>query len=320
MYSHKKYQIFVIARKISAFQRQKGKNMQGYLEDSRFLENGISYPFRTHRQETIGKHDVVSAHYHETIELLLCKKGKFEIVLDGKTDYLNEGDLAIVNSMEMHALKAIDEEVNMHLVVRVSPEILYNTTQTAFEMKYVLPFTMRTSTHQRIFRKSVIGSTDVPALMEAVIREEADKKYGYELAIRTHIGNIFLWILRSWHSRGLNLNLDRGMNQESAARLELVFEYVEEHYDQPITIGEMAELCNVSYSYFSRFFKHHMNRNFSEYVNLIRIGKSEDMLAKTTDSITDIALAVGFTTTSYFIEQFKLYKNMTPKKYRMCYK
>ena len=59
-----------------------------------------------------------------------------------------------------------------------------------------------------------------------------------------------------------------------------------------------------------------MQRNFSDYVNLIRITKSEYLLSTTDESITDIALSVGFTTASYFIEQFKHFKNMTPKKYR----
>ena len=59
-----------------------------------------------------------------------------------------------------------------------------------------------------------------------------------------------------------------------------------------------------------------MQRNFSEYVNLVRVSKAEHLLCTTDDTITDIALAAGFSTTSYFIQQFQHFKHTTPKKFR----
>jgi len=288
-----------------------------YFErESDFIHNGIYYPFIAHYQTSYGKNLMVGAHYHEHIEILYVTKGNFSVFLDDRIHFFTVGDMVIINSMEVHTMQSYDEGENSYVVIRFRPELLYTTSQTIFEAKYVLPFTMKTSKHQKIFTADEIAKTDLPDLIFNILNENMSHEYGFELAIRTNIGRIFLWILRNWQKKGLDLNLREGLDQITLERLQLIFDYVNTNYEQPITIEDMAKLCNMSYSYFSRFFKKTMLRNFSDYVNLVRISKSEHLLSTTDASITDIAFSVGFTTTSYFIEQFKHFKDMTPKKYR----
>lgn len=289
-----------------------------YFEgESDFFENGVPYPFRAHYQTNIGKSIMAKPHYHEHIEILYGIQGNFSIFLDDRLHYFSAGDMVVINSMDVHTMQSYDEGENSYIVIRFKPELLYTSSQTIFEAKYVLPFTMKTVVHQKIFTKEEISKTEIPDLLFNILSEDSEKEYGFELAIRTNIGRIFLWILRNWQKKGLDLNLGEGLNQATIERLQLVFDYVNHHYDQPITIEDMANLCGMSYSYFSRFFKKTMQRNFSDYVNLIRITKSEHLLSTTDNNITEIAFAVGFSTTSYFIEQFKYFKKMTPKKYRV---
>ncbi|MCK8059240.1 MULTISPECIES: AraC family transcriptional regulator [unclassified Fusibacter] len=294
--------------------------MKSFYENQKFIVGGVSYPFRSHIQEAVGQRVMVEAHYHTYIEILYCLSGSFSIFLDGKGDTFYKGDMVVINSMEVHYIRALSEGNNKYIVIRFDPELLYTTTQTIFEAKYVLPFTMLHATHQKIFRHHEISATFLPQLLNEILVEDAQKKYGFELAVRTHIGRIFLWILRTWNEQGLDLNLCYAFNQETIERLQKVFDHVENHYDRVITIDEMAQLSNMSYSYFSRFFKSAMQRNFSDYVNHVRVSKAENLLATTDFSITDVALSVGFSTSSYFIQQFKHYKNMTPRQFRANFK
>lgn len=290
--------------------------MDVYFENQKFVENGIPYPFRCHTQTHKGKGVMVDAHYHETIEILLGLQGCFHIFLDGRTYYFQAGDMVIINSMEVHSMLASSDSINQYAVIRFEPELLYTTKQTVFEAKYVLPFTMKRSTHQRLFPSSEISDTFIPELVMSTVKEDEEKTYGFELAVRTNIGRIFLWILRRWNQMGLDLNLSSAMNSQTVERLQLVFDYVDQHYEHNIGIEEVAKLSNMSYSYFSRFFKTVMKQNFSSYVNFVRVSKAEELLTTTDLSITEVALNVGFSTTSYFIEQFKLYKAMTPRHFR----
>ena len=72
----------------------------------------------------------------------------------------------------------------------------------------------------------------------------------------------------------------------------------------------------MSYSGFSRLFNKYMQKRFVEYLAELRISKARQRLATTADSITDIAMQTGYTTTSYFIQQFKEYNGITPKQFR----
>jgi len=94
---------------------------------------------------------------------------------------------------------------------------------------------------------------------------------------------------------------------------------VENNYYNDITSLDMASICNLSYSYFSRAFKKIMKKNFKEYLNYIRISKAEKLLSTSELNITEIALAVGFSTSSYFIQQFKQYKGISPKQFKNKY-
>ena len=64
----------------------------------------------------------------------------------------------------------------------------------------------------------------------------------------------------------------------------------------------LAELCGFSYSYFSRSFQRLMHRSIPDYLNSLRVAEAEKLLISTSLTVTDIALATGFETSSYFIK------------------
>ena len=140
--------------------------------------------------------------------------------------------------------------------------------------------------------------------------------YGYELAIKNHIGRIFLWILRYFHETNTDFMHSPLTNITFIKRLQPSFDYVLEHFHEELKTTDMAALCNMSSSYFSRTFNKQMGMNFNEYVNYIRIMEAEKLLVSTTMNITEIANTVGFSTTSYFIKLFKAYKSISPKQFR----
>lgn len=152
--------------------------------------------------------------------------------------------------------------------------------------------------------------------MNEIIRESEEKQYGYELAIKNHIGGIFLWLLRYWHANGEEPLLEDFENQQLKQQLSPALTYMITNYEKSISAADMAKLCNLSYSYFSRSFNRLLHMNFSDYLNEIRIREAEKLLVSTTQNVTEIASAVGFCTTSYFIKQFTKYLHISPKQYQ----
>lgn len=290
--------------------------METFYEEQTYLDEGILYPFECHLQKSLGKVLIAEAHWHYYIELLYCLSGKAQVFISGKSYNFNIGDLVLINSREVHSVYSTSADAIEYIVVKFDPNVLYSTSITVFESKYVFPFTLTNSTHQKVFTNDELKDTYIPHLINEIDKEYTKKTYGFELAIRNNIGNVFLWILRNWFERGLDLNIETNISESSLKKLQFIFDYVDKNYMNEISAESVAITCNMSYSYFSRFFKATVGKAFSNYLNYVRITEAEKLLLSSNLNITEIALEVGFTSSSYFIKQFKDSKNLSPKQFR----
>ena len=293
---------------------------KGYYVETRDKSGNDSLQFSTHTQAAAGPQTMSPAHIHNYIEILYALSGKYQILLNNKEYRFQTGDMVLINSNEIHHIFSLGEGKNEYIVIKFEPEMLYTTAQSLFEMKYVMPFILNESTHQKIFLKTEIEQTLIPALVKGISTEYTEKKYGYELAVRANIYNLFLFILRRWKEQNMDLNIDQEINKDMVGRMQKVFDYIEDNYQNDISALDMAKLCNLSYSYFSRLFTRIMRRSFREYLNYVRVTKAEKLLTNAELNITEIAMQVGFSTSSYFIQQFKQFKDISPKQYQLKYK
>lgn len=287
-----------------------------YTEQKKEIINGIPYNYLCHIENVSKSGNVYPAHYHNYIEILYGISGTYHVLLNGIHHEFTEGDLTLINSKEVHQINAISSDGGQYIVLRFEPEIIYNSMFPNYqELKYVLPFILENSHHQKVIKNKDLASF-IPELLYDILKEFKAENYGYELAIKNHIGRIFLWILRYFHDSGTDFTISNDTYDTQMKRIQPSLDYVLEHYEEELKMEDMAVLCNMSYSYFSRTFNQHMNMNFNEYVNYIRITEAEKLLVTSDLNITEISNAVGFSTTSYFIKLFKSYKNTSPKQYR----
>jgi AraC family transcriptional regulator, melibiose operon regulatory protein len=289
---------------------------EAYFESGRLTIGDIQYPFSCHYQESRGKEIMANAHWHYYIEMLYSLSGRARVILGGVNYIFNKGDMVLINAREVHSVFSDYDEGASYIVVKFDPEVLYTTTRTVFESKYVLPFTMAKTSHQKVFTEEEIKDTYIPLLVKEMLQEYQNKNYGFELAIRTHICRIFLWVLRNWQNKGLNLDASYTLKENEIKMLQKVFDYLDENYQYDITAESVAKMCNMSYSYFSRHFKAIIGKTFTEYLNYIRITEAEKFLLTTDMNITEVALKTGFSDSSYFIKQFRHFKNVSPKQFQ----
>ena len=100
-------------------------------------------------------------------------------------------------------------------------------------------------------------------------------------------------------------------------RILLALRYIEEHYDAPLRVADLAELCHISTSYFYECFKREMGVSPIEYKNQIMIRHAERTLIDSPDvSIEALGERLGFESSVYFRRLFKAKTGMSPRDYR----
>lgn len=280
------------------------------------IVNGVRYPFHSFQANMKGTLFVVEPHWHYYIELLYFLKGKADVIVGNKRYEVYQGDFVIINSREVHSIYSTYDAQTSYIVIKFDTDVLYTSAKAAFEAKYVLPFTLSQQDYQKLFTKAEFESSSISNLPLDLFKEYSEKNYGYELAVRMNIGRIFLWIIRKWEAKGLIINLENIPDEMDINKLQQLLDYLDVHYADKLNVEEMAKMCNLSYCYFSRYFRKVMGKTFTEHINYIRIIEAKRLLLTTEMNITEVALSTGFTSSSYFIEQFKRYSKESPKQFK----
>ncbi len=284
-------------------------------ENTKYHREEVTDTILFHKQEVSSAGCCVPVHSHDYIEILYVFGGEYSVWLDGEYFEFSTGDLVLINSCKLHHIICRNPVTNGgYYCIRFLPSILYESTRKVFEYKYVMPFLTNHTPPQSVLPASKISNSEIPRLVYDMYRETQNQGYAYDFAMKADVYKIFLYILRHWQKAGLNAGKE--VNIDLAAKIQNAIDYMNSHYSEPITAEEMAENANLSYSYFSRIFKQVTDRSFSEYLNYIRISESEKLLLTTDMNITEIAMAVGFSTSSYYIQQFRNYKNLSPKQFK----
>jgi len=91
--------------------------------------------------------------------------------------------------------------------------------------------------------------------------------------------------------------------------------FIETHYHEKIYEEEVAQLCGMNVSTFSRSFKKEHGTTFRNYLIDYRINKAKELLKNPIAMVTDIAYTVGFQDPSYFARTFRRFVGMSPSRY-----
>ena len=93
--------------------------------------------------------------------------------------------------------------------------------------------------------------------------------------------------------------------------------YIDENYMKSnLSLNMVASAVGISHSYLSALFKKETGVNLSEYITLVRINKSKELLCCTSKLIYEIAFEVGFQDYRYFSQIFKKCTGQTPRQFQ----
>ena len=98
--------------------------------------------------------------------------------------------------------------------------------------------------------------------------------------------------------------------------VEMVNQYIEQHYAEDITLTALASQMHYSPSYLSRYYKAHAGVNVMNYLSNVRILKAQELLTATNLRIGEVAEQTGFGSSKYFSRVFRESTGVMPAQYR----
>lgn len=96
--------------------------------------------------------------------------------------------------------------------------------------------------------------------------------------------------------------------------------YIEQNFQNNITIEDIAAVCGINRSYFGKIFRSSIGRSPQEFLMNYRMVKATELLKLTSLSIAEIGSAVGYENQLHFSRAFKTIYGISPREWRNQHK
>ena len=142
----------------------------------------------------------------------------------------------------------------------------------------------------------------------------------FEASIYSMLARLLVLIGRGHADAAQRFVTDDIRQRKYVEKFMAVCSYIDEHCTENLTLDDVAEFSGFSKYHFTRLFRQFTGFTFYRYLNQKRIAKAERILADPSLSVTDVAMASGFSSMSAFIRMFKIMKGCTPSEFRKMYR
>lgn len=97
--------------------------------------------------------------------------------------------------------------------------------------------------------------------------------------------------------------------------IKKALDYLDGHFDSPLTLEEVADINGMSKFHFSRVFKEKVGLSFSRYLTILRINESKRLMQEEELNVSEACFRVGFNSLSYFSRVFHRIEGVKPSEY-----
>lgn len=226
-----------------------------------------------------------------------CRSGSGELKLNNMTYIITEGQGMLLFPDVPHEYYALSDSWEVDWVIFKGRHIVDFFTNTAEIRKSGIYFISHPHTiSSKIAKAYEIEQSDSPT------KSVESSRLIYD---------ILMDILRFTSQKN-----DRSIVSQYN-KLKPLFDFVEQNFDKSLSLTELAQVVNLTPQYLCSSFKKITTQTISQYINLIRIKKSKELLLQNRDlQIKELARVVGFQDVSYFCSTFRKLEQMSPIEFK----
>lgn len=255
-------------------------------------------------------------HWHEELQFTRVVKGSIGMKVNGTSYTLHEGESIFINKDALHITDYMTDDAE-YLSLDVPEKLLGFFSMSRMEQNYVQSYTDDYFFSACVFTGEQEWEQRFNEMLGSIQQSflDADKPAFWEYEVSTRIVSMWLLMIR-------NINRDRQSSiiSQSAVkkqhRMQKMLAFVHSNYMHRILVSDIADAGMVSEAECNRCFRDVVHESPSRYLLQYRYLRARELLLYSDLSITEVALAVGFNDTSYFIQYFRKQTGQTPKAFR----
>lgn len=284
--------------------------MKGDSEVVRYDCPGIPLYIRTAQLSSYPERRAL-CHWHDDLEWIHILEGSMNYYINGHRITLKTGDSLMVTPRQIHYGYAVRRQEDCRFIcILLHPDLI--TQNRLLFQKYLQPLLENCPADHLHFPADTPGGSDTGQVLKTAAVIHRTQAPGWELDV---IGMLISLFARSLPLLTPEEQCSAEENGELTAQRKMV-SYIYHHYPEKLSLDDIAAAGNVCRSKCCAIFRRYMQQTPVSFLNAYRLQISSDLLRRSSDSITEIALSCGFRHMSYFSELFCKTYECTPRQYR----
>ncbi len=270
----------------------------------------LDCPYEAFLYDTAAMPFPVRPHWHYFMEIIYMLEGTGLVECDGKSYVVEPGDMILFHPEAVHAIYTAADMPLKYEGIKFDVSRLYTENNYAPKLRVILENASKSNHADIFFKEKQIRDLMVRNILEECREELWNKNYGYDIIVHNKICYLLVQMIRIWREQGFNTETNS---------IRAITAYIDVHAGETIRVEELADMCNMSYSYFAKSFKQYYGRSCKEYIEFIRVSKAADLLLFTEFDLSYISQETGFSDSSHLIKTFRKWKGITPKQFKKQY-
>ncbi len=275
----------------------------------------LDSPYEAFLYDTTTMPFPIRPHWHYFMEILYMLEGTGLVECNGKTYVVEEGDMILFHPEAVHAIYTATNIPLKYEGIKFDINKLYTENSYAPKLRVIMESANKSSNADIFFKEEQIRTLPVREMLEECRKELENRNYGYDIIVHNKICYLLVCLIRIWRENGFNTDNAAARSSEVDS-IHAITAYIDAHAGEPIRVEDLADMCNMSYSYFAKNFKQYYGRSCKEYIEFIRVSKAADLLLFTDFDLSYISQETGFSDSSHLIKIFKKWKGVTPKQFK----
>ncbi|WP_303022022.1 AraC family transcriptional regulator [uncultured Ruminococcus sp.] len=247
-------------------------------------------------------------HWHNEFEINFVREGHAEFTCGEEKMISSAGDIIVIQPNVMHSVYACPNTHQVYDTLVFSHEIFGSTESGRYISECIRPLVNGSMQVQTYLTPKHPYYIELEMMMENIFACVKGDTPRLDMLMRSELTRFF-WLLET------EAEIDTDF-REPGEIIRPALEYIAEHFQEAITIRQLATVVHLSESYFMNQFQKHVGFSAVEYISHFRINRACRLLTNTKQNVLDIAFDCGFRNISNFNRQFRKITGCSPTEYR----